>query len=835
MRSIHLVLIYCLFFFSGISALILQIAWMYQLSLIFGNASYATATTLATFFMGIAIGGWYWGNKSVKIKKPLFTYGLIEIGIAISGLLLLPAIEIYKGNYNLLYSVTGGNPYWIILLKFLFSTFLLIIPTILMGGTFPLLSKYVGKQRKNLEKRGTVLYTLNTVGAAIGAFLTGFYLIEKFGMQVTYILAITLSFSVGVLAMILCDKFKNKESGLPIKLDAGPKNKVEESDNTVYKNHLSTPQFIILALSSGFLALSLELLLFRMFAQVLQNSVYSFSAILVVFLISLGFGGIIANRLAQTNYGSKEILFLFLLFSSLTIGISPIIFNIYTDGLEYIAPYASWPVYLVEVFKLSISIVVLPATLLGTIFPFLLKAAPLKFREPGKFVGRLILFNSLGSFLGPLLAGFIFLQLFGLWVSIKLIAILYAVLALYISLSLDISKKVKWSFLTVIIIGGIFFIKDPAIVQLRPQEKLLEYWNSNNGVVSITKSENNLQMRLDNFYILGDSESLLVEQMQAHIPLFVHPSPKKVLFLGMGTGITAGASLDHTVSKVVVVELIGNIVTAAKKYFSSWTNGLFTDDRVDILKDDARNYVLGTNESFDVIIGDLFTPWHAGTGSLYTVENFQQIKKTLNPGGLFAQWLPMYQLTPEDFNTIAATFSSVFPQVTVWRADFNSTRPSIALIGQDLNAKLAQQSLKENISKIFKNNRVEKNDAYQHMVGLFYIGNLKVLKNNLDNYILNTDDKRVVEFKAPKFSQQANALQGKYLVGEELEKLTEMITSELPPKSDPYLSELPPDEKKYIKVGMLYSRYIELFSKGKKNEAKLVEQQIKKIAPNFLK
>jgi spermidine synthase len=107
MRSIHLVLIYCLFFFSGISALILQIAWMYQLSLIFGNASYATATTLATFFMGIAIGGWYWGNKSVKIKKPLFTYGLIEVGIAISGLLLLPAIEIYKGNYNLLYSVTG--------------------------------------------------------------------------------------------------------------------------------------------------------------------------------------------------------------------------------------------------------------------------------------------------------------------------------------------------------------------------------------------------------------------------------------------------------------------------------------------------------------------------------------------------------------------------------------------------------------------------------------------------------------------------------------------------------------------------------------------------------
>lgn len=827
----QLIILYCLFFFSGISALIFQIAWMYHLGLIFGNTSYATATTLAAFFIGIGIGGWYWGKKSVKINQPLLAYGFIEIGIATTALLLLPAIDIYKNHYNLMVYFTGGNQQWLVLLKFIFSVILLIIPTTLMGGTFPILAKYVGNRRNKLEKRGTILYAVNTIGAAIGAFVTGFYLIERYGMKITYTLAVIMSIAVGILAII--SHLKNRKNPSKVQGESIFNEELVDADSSVQRIHLSKKQFILLAFSSGLLALSLEMLWSRMFAQVLQNSVYSFSAVLVVFLMSLGFGGFISNRLIKTTYSPKKILYVLLILSALAVGISPILFNFYTDGLEYIAPHASWPVYLVEIFKFSSLIILIPATVLGAIFPFLLKAAPLNYKEPGRFAGNLILYNSLGSVVGPPLVGFLMLDLFGLWASIKLIAIFYAVLGILISSSLNFKKRNQWSFFSLLIIGVIILTKDPTVVHLSKDEKLLDYWNSNNGVVSITKSNNNLQMRLDNYYTLGDSESLLVEQMQAHIPLFLHPSPDKVLFLGMGTGITAGAALDHNVDKIVAVELLGNIVIAAKKYFSSWTNELFTDDRVDIITDDARNYVIGTNDKYDVIVGDLFTPWHAGTGSLYTVEHFKRVKSTLTEGGLFAQWLPLYQLTPEDFNIIAATFSSVFPHVTVWRADFNNTRPSIALIGHGLNTKLNQKTLEQNISRVFKDNNGKTGN--EHMVGLFYMGNLIALENNLRKINLNTDDKRLIEFRTPILSQQSQANQGKYLIGRELEKLTYKLTSSIPADKDPYLSELPKSEVKYVKVGFLYSRYLELLSGGQKNKAIEVRKKIEELDPSFLK
>ena len=147
--------------------------------------------------------------------------------------------------------------------------------------------------------------------------------------------------------------------------------------------------------------------------------------------------------------------------------------------------------------------------------------------------------------------------------------------------------------------------------------------------------------------------------MQAHIPLLIHPKPQRILFLGMGTGITAGASLSHNVEQVDVVELVSTVIPAAKRYFSPWTNNLFSDQRVKIIADDARNFLLGSNQQYDIIVGDLFTPWHAGTGSLYTVEHFQQVKNHLAPAGHFAQWLPLYQLTHESFSTIRDQYNGV--------------------------------------------------------------------------------------------------------------------------------------------------------------------------------
>ena len=831
--SAPLFLLSVLFFLSGTAGLILQVVWMYRLGLVFGNASYATAATLAAFFLGLAIGGWFLGNASSRFKRPLAAYGLMEVGVALTALLLIPGIEFYEMHYASVVAYVGGQRTMLTLLKFVFSTSLLLFPSILMGGTFPVLAQYVGRERRQLASRGTILYAVNTIGASIGAFLAGFYLLAEYGVNATYNFAISLVASIGLLALIL-DRlplrtkatFVNKNPEIPLA--------IKQTDNaTHWSANISYSQFSLLAFSSGLLALSAETIWTRMFAQVLQNSVYSFSAILVVFLLALGFGGLLSHILVRFSLPPKAVLLILLSTGAIAIGFSPVVFGLLTDGLGYLAPGASWFAYLLAVFQLSFLVVFVPTVIFGAIFPFLLKAAPSIHEASGRFVGKMVLFNSLGSTLGPVMAGFVLLDMLGLWGSIKMIAVAYGLLSIWVVTSLYTQNKWKWMILPIIGILAVLVLTNPPTVRLRPAEKVIDMWQSSDGVVSIVKSETNIEMRLDNFYVLGNSESILVEQMQAHIPLLIHPKPKNVLFLGMGTGITAGASLNHEVERVVVVELVSNVIPAAKRYFSAWANKLFEDKRVEIIADDARNFLLGTSEQFEVIVGDLFTPWHAGTGSLYTVEHFQQVKKHLKPGGVFAQWLPLYQLTPESFEIIAATFAAVFPQVTLWRGDFSGSRASIALIGQEKGTHLEQKVVQKNIVHIIGTAQNSRSQA-DHMAGLFYLGNLKGLNYQLANISINNDDLRIVEFKTPIFTQQANAGQQTYIVKSALENLLSTLATKLPAEQDPYLTELPPNEIRYVKVGLLYYRYQMFIAAGKDNEAKKVLEQIHLLAPDFL-
>ncbi|MFV1979978.1 MAG: spermidine synthase, partial [Rhodothermia bacterium] len=713
-----------LFFLSGAAGLILQVVWMYRLGLVFGNASYATAATLAAFFLGMALGGWFWGNAATRLRHSLTVYGLMELGIALTALLWIPGLDLYETYYASVVATLGGDRSMLVLWKFGFSTVFLILPTMLMGGTFPMLAQYVGVNRYQLASRGTLLYALNTIGASLGTFFAGFFLLSRYGVRSTYGFAVALAAAIGIAAIVI-DRLPTRGTA------RGSETRKRATRSSSASSTLSYTHTIILAFSSGLLALSAELIWTRLFAQVLQNSVYSFSAILVVFLIALGLGGMLAHAIVRLSLAPARVLFGLLSVGAIGVGLSPAVFNAATGGLSYVAANASWYEYLLAVFRISVLVVLPPTVVIGAIFPFLLKAAPKTRIKPGRFVGQLVLFNSLGSTVGPILAGFVMLDSVGLWISLKLVTIGYGGLALFVAFSFNSGKRLRWMAGSAVATLGVIMLSSPPTVKLGSGEKLLDMWQSSDGVVSVVESSENLQMILNNYYALGDSRSFVVEQMQAHIPLLLHPSPGRVLFLGLGTGATAGAALNHDVKRVVAVELVSNVVRAAKRYFKPWTNGLFDDPRVEIIADDARNVLLGTREKFDVIVGDLFTPWHAGTGSLYTVEHFQQAKRRLAPGGLFAQWLPLYQLTPESFETIAATFASVYPQVSIWRGDFSGSRASIALIGQEAGSRLDEEVLRRNVLNIAGDRDEPLDELSNHMAGLFYIGSFEALRNRL--------------------------------------------------------------------------------------------------------
>lgn len=812
-------LIALLFFISGIAGLTLQVVWMYKLGLIFGNASYATAATLTSFFLGLAIGGKYWGRKSSKATRPLRLYGLLELGIAFSALLVLPGIEFYQYLYKDIVLLYGNSKVFLITIKFLFSLLVLFVPTVLMGGTFPVLSQFIGSS--HLASRATLLYTMNTLGAAIGTFLAGFFLFIQFGVQGTYIVSVCLASLAGIAAIILDKKIPDLESFE--KLSNFPKLETKKS------SAISISQFQVLAFSTGMLALATETAWIKMFTQVLQNSVYSFSVVLVVFLLSLALGGGYAHYLVKRPYRIQNVLFFLLLFSAFFVGCTPWVFDLMTNGLTYVGSTASWINYLISIFFLGLVVIGIPALILGTIFPYLIKANSILNLVPGNFIGRMVFLNSLGSAIGPLLLGFILIDLVGIWMSIKAISIGYVLLTVYFLKSSE-TEHSNWKIRTPILVAiSILLFASPPLVRLEKGEKLLEAWQSADGIVSVVRSNDNVDMRLNNTYILGDAQSALVEQMQANVPLLIQPKPEKVLFLGMGTGITAGSALNHQVRQVDVVEIVSDVVPASKKYFSQWTNNLFTDNRVRIIRDDARNYLLGTNEVYDVIIGDLFSPWHSGTGGLYTYEHFEKVKQKLDKNGLFVQWLPMFQLTEEDFKSITVTFISVFPNTTFWRTDFSADKPGVALIGKPEGATLVNEVLAKNVK-----NMISKADSSSnHMAGLFYMGNILPFKDYLAGVALNTENRRSIEFASPKNAKRASAGEDYFMVGDKLIQFLDVL-EQLPIEQDPYLEDLPSDELNYVKLGRLYFRYL----KAKKENsvlAKQLLQQINEINPAFIK
>jgi spermidine synthase len=844
-----------LFFLSGTGGLVLQVLWMYQLGLVFGNAAYATAATLSAFFLGLALGGAFWGRISERFRRPLAAYGLLEIAIAAAALLWMPALDFYETRYAVMTALLGDLPGGVVIGKFLFSTSLLLLPTFLMGGTFPVLTHFLVRDQRHLGRRGTALYAFNTLGAALGALLAGFYLLPKLGVQRAYFTAVVLLTAVGIAALIL-DRLRAPKASRTDDARANREGSASVPDGEESSSPRATGPasavggrwIAVLAVASGFLTLAAETLWTRMFAQVLQNSVYSFSAILVVFLIALAIGGLLAHGLARTAWSPRRVVSGLLLSGALLVGLSPMVFEWATGGVAYIAPRASWEGYLAAVF-LRVALVVLPPTvIMGAIFPFLLKASPRTEQSTGRIVGRLVLLNSLGAVAGPIIAGFILLEFVGLWITIKIVAMAYGVLALFVSglredrVRDDSQRKSHlWNrrrarlTIAAVTLAGVLAIPNPPVVRLEPGETLRAVWQASDGVVSVVEQSGNIQLRLDNFYALGDSRSSLVEQMQAHVPLLIHPDPNNVLFLGLGTGVTAGASLIYPVERVVAAELVPNVARAADLYFSPWANGLFEDTRVEIVTDDARNYLLGSTETFDVIVGDLFTPWHAGTGSLYTVEQFELVREHLEPGGVFAQWLPLYQLTSEGFETIAATFASVFPQVTVWRSDFSESRASIALVGQAAGARLDQAALLRN-SRILAGTADTDADAdadADHMATLFYVGNLTTAPDRFSGHTLNTDDRRVVELRAPVLAQRANAGHDSFVVGENLARLFRSIRNAVPSTADPYLSAMPDSEIRYAEAGLLYFEYLRLARRGLDAEALEVLDRIAATAPAF--
>lgn len=786
------ILILGVFFASGAAGLIYEILWMRQLTQLFGSTSQSAAVTTAAFFIGIAAGSYFWGRQANKLSNPLKTYALLEFGIVAAGLFYFLLFQVYFLFYSYLFGAFSDTGLLFALIKSVLAIVLICPASFLMGGTLPVMGEYLIKERQQLGWWASTLYGINTLGAVVGAIAAGFFLPRLLGFNVTYAIALVLSFSLGVVVWIL----SRSEPARTISPELKPP--VSKSLDRILENF----RFVeFTALLSGFLSLAMQVLWVRMFVQVLQNSTYTFSAVLVVFLLALALGALLVRLVINKMPPNLNTLLLLMAASGVACLITPFVFVSWTNGLSYLGNQDQLGSYLLQVFFTAGIIVGIPTVIMGMVLPYLYRYVETINEAPGATLGRLNGWNTTGAVIGPLVASFLLLPLLGLWNSVLLLGLVYLAVPIVL---LESSRARMTTVMTVVLL--LLFANPSSLPLVRinaEKERLLALWEGSDGTVAVVEREGSRRIKLNNWYALGGSGALRMEQIQTHLPMHLHPDPKSVFYLGMGSGITAGTALNYPIEQVTVAELSAEVIRASSQYFGEYANHFHQHPAVKVVHEDGRNYLAGTRDNYDLIIADLFIPWRAGVALLYTQEHFVRGKERLNPDGLFVQWIPLYQISERELKIIAKTMAQAFPRVSLWRGDFYAEQPILAMVGhqheQAMSPQLPIVERSLNDIKLFR-----RGEEAQMPLLSYYLGTLDEDYSWLAESPINTDNNPVVEYLAPESHRAERAGLIQWFAGEQMIAFMQLLQQTNEPTTDPYLSELDASLQQSVYAGLFF-------------------------------
>ncbi|MFQ5597742.1 MAG: fused MFS/spermidine synthase [Nitrospiria bacterium] len=729
--------IWIIAFLSGVAGLAYEVLWYREFALLLGNTAQAASLVLAAIFGGLALGNVLAGRLTRRLARPLVGYALLELGMAICG----GGALILKGE--------GGH----LLLPSLF--FFLSLMAILMGGTLPFLIQAVQEKGRFLAKEAPFLYGINTAGAMLGAAITGFFLPLILGVSGTFLaLIVTNLVLAGTTAWLgrnqQIDTTKIKEQTL---------NNRKESLQAIPLRMLFIP-----ALLSGVGTLALEVFWTRMFSLVFQNSVYSFSLILTFILLALAIGAVWTGKLVRKGRDPFSLIWGSLLIVAIWVPVGAWIF-FQTSGLRFLLREAG-PLGYVTNIVLFTGGLLLPAMIpAGMVLPLCWIIDKRSTATNGWRMGSILSINTLGGILGALGAGFVLMPQAGLWSGLGLIALSYAIGA---AIMMPKRKKGTGSFRlatsTGILLPLLLIWSSLPTQHLKEGETLLYLKQGAEAQVAVVKDKTGGRLlKVNNTYNLGNSASAVEERRMGEIPLLLHPNPKNVAFVGVATGITASAVYDHDVEAVTLIELLPEVLEAAS-WFEEENRGILKDPRWTVVVADGRIALPESETLLDVVISDLFVPWHAGTGALYSLEYYKEAASHMAADGLYAQWLPLYQTSLEEFQIIAKTFLEAFPYVSVWRDNFSPKYPVVGLIGSKSPINIDRKHLAEKLAGFER----QEMGADPYFVSpedflLLYAGDEAALKPFLGDGPRNTDDRPLIEYLAP-----ISHIQKKQFVGLEL-------------------------------------------------------------------
>jgi spermidine synthase len=674
-----------LFVASGMSGLVFEVLWVRYLTLVVGHTTFAVSLVVSSFLAGLVLGSLWLGRLADRLQRPLLVYGVLEGATAV---LALGITWVLARLPELLDSVglAGGGP---LPVRAVLSFLAVLPPTFAMGGTLPVLTRFIARELEGLGRSFGVLYSLNTLGAAIGCGVAGFYLIGAVGLWRTAVIASALNGLIGLIVTVL--HFRLPHQALPA---IEPFHAPEPSAGfTRARRRMLVAAFAL----CGFGSISYEVLWFRVLSTVLDSSTYAFTILLVTFLLGLVIGGLVYSlRLAGQGralelFVSVEALLAFTgLVSLALLGLSRPVGKILTAWLGGLGPQAPYVGMLLH----AAIVILVPATLIGVIFPLVVQLTTRHVASAASNVGLLYSVNTLGGIAGSLLVGFVLVPTVGTQWGFVLICALNMALALGVqALDPDAQPRARrsmWMGAVLLVVGVILVPRDLLVRAFAEHvdSRVLFVKEGTDGSLAVLEYDN--QTVCDSGrYACGPGcrerpfrhQQLLFGSVSyantvlprkrymatlAHLPMLLHPEPRQVLQVCFGTGSTAGSFASYPELRSLTIVDTNPDVLQAAPHFAEHNHHVDKDPRTRVVFNDGRHFLLATSEQYDVISFEPPPPRSAGVVNLYTTEFYQRVKQRLAPGGVLSQWIPLEQQPDNLTRGLIASLLEAFSEVTLW-------------------------------------------------------------------------------------------------------------------------------------------------------------------------
>jgi len=690
-------LVLLLYFLSGLSSLAYEVLWVRMLSLAFGVSIFGVVITVAVFMAGLGLGSML-GVKWRKAHfRPLTYFAILECSVA---LLSLTIPFLFQTVDQWLVGLAPGVPLSVwYCLQFFVAGVILFIPAFLMGIGFPLMLTVFERTSVSLG----MVYGLNTLGAAFGALLP-LVLLPVLGWMYSLTFVAAIGLGVAVMALLVArqievvsgsvhglDSEESTEATDVIGVTEVAKTNALLAQDKLPALVLPTTKLLFAYGGIGAAALMLEIGWTRLFGMIFLRTEYVLAIILAVFLIGIGLGSVLARHLKHEAWYS----------------LLPLIAGGFALAGLWLLPGMSGWVDHGQYNSLAAALSIQGGLIAGITLPVTLIFGawlPLFSRRVGatNAVGAWLYgVNSVGAAIGAIIAGFVLIPAVGTYATIVIAAALLLVFSwIWVG-----NKGILW-FSPVFIVAAFPLLTMPPANKIMPglyagTQDVYRFEDavSISHVVERNDGQRLLLADLQRMDASSDPASVESQKNQARLPLLLHPEPDSILFLGLGTGISASGALVYPDLKIRAVELSKGAILSAQSWFKPVNANVM--ESIHVVRDDAKHFLVSDRELYDVIVGDLFHPDLVGRSALLSQQQFERARNRLSDDGVFVQWLALNQFETESLDIVLRTFKKVYPNAVMFLDAFR-----LALVGPKSGSPNAAVVL-GNLSRLEAINRQE--------------------------------------------------------------------------------------------------------------------------------